>query len=59
MEKEKLKELLEKEEITLSDVIDAVIELNGIIGVGLISLGDSLKDYCYERAKKEARNWEE
>ncbi len=41
---------LTAETLTLTDVIDAVIEVNGIIGVGLITLGDNLKSYCYERS---------
>ena len=36
--------------LTLTDVIDAVIEANGIIGVGCITLGDDIKTYCYERS---------
>ena len=38
--------------ITLTDVIDAVIEVNGIIGVGCISLGDQIKDYCYQKSTR-------
>ena len=33
-------------DFTITDIIDAIIEYNGIIGVGLISLGDSLQEYC-------------
>lgn len=51
MTKEQIIEFLINEELTLTDVIDAVIEINGFIGVGLISLGDSLKDYCYNYNK--------
>jgi len=36
---------------TVEEVIDLIIELNGLIGVGLISLGDTLKDYCYAKVK--------
>ena len=32
-------------EIDLYDVVDVVIENNGIIGVGLITFGDAMKDY--------------
>ena len=38
--------------ITLTDVIDAVIEVNGIIGVGCITLGDQIKDYCYQKSAR-------
>lgn len=34
-------------DFTLTDVIDQIIEMNGIIGVGLITLGDALQTYCY------------
>ena len=36
---------------TLTDVIDAVIQTNGMVGVGIISLGDNLKDCCYNKIK--------
>ena len=48
---EQLKEELKHNHFTLVEVIDAVIEINGIIGVGLISLGDDLKNYCYQKAQ--------
>lgn len=48
MEKEKIKELLLNKQFIIEDVIDCIIDLNGIIGVGLITLGDNLKDYCYK-----------
>lgn len=41
---------LRDEDFTLTDAIDAVVDLNGLIGVGLISLGDQLKEYCYSKA---------
>ncbi len=34
--------------LTVEMVIDQVIQANGIIGVGLVTLGDTLKDYCYK-----------
>jgi hypothetical protein len=34
--------------MTVEAVIDCVIHANRIIGVGLITLGDALKDYCYK-----------
>jgi len=51
MSTEELHRLLKDKEFTIEDVIDAIIFLNGIVGVGKISLGDSIKDYCYHRAK--------
>ena len=58
MEKAELLELLRTEELTLTDVIDAVIELNGLIGVGLISLADDLSKYIIDNRKGyEVRQW--
>lgn len=46
IDKEELKKLVLNRGLTLTDLIDVVIELNAIIGVGLITLGDNLSDYC-------------
>ena len=51
MTNERLYQLLRDGEFKIEDVIDAIIQINGIVGVGKISLGDALKDYCYHRAK--------
>jgi hypothetical protein len=51
MSTEELQKLLKDKEFTIEDVIDAVIQLNGVVGVGRISLGDTLQNYCYHRAK--------
>ena len=51
MTNEKLYQLLRDGEFKIEDVINAIIQINGIVGVGRISLGDTLKDYCYHRAK--------
>jgi len=48
MEKDAIKKLILEKGLTLTDVVDAVVELNGYIGVGLISLGDGMKEYCYK-----------
>lgn len=37
--------------LTLEKLMDYVIERNGIIGVGLITLGDYLKDYVLSKEK--------
>ena len=44
--KDVIKQLLIDGKLTLTDVIDSVIDLNRLIGVGLISLGQGLNDYC-------------
>ena len=51
MSTEELQKLLQDKEFTIEDVIDAIIQLNGIVGVGKISLGDTIRDYCYHRAE--------
>tara|TARA_R110002020_G_scaffold206695_1_gene412009 strand:- start:481 stop:645 length:165 start_codon:yes stop_codon:yes gene_type:complete len=52
MTKQELTELIASEEIELSDVIDIVIELNGIIGVGLISFGEACQEYINGKISK-------
>lgn len=47
MTTQELDKLLKDGDVTIERVINRVIQLNGIIGVGLISLGDYLKDYCH------------
>jgi len=44
--KEEIKNLIIERDLTLTDVIDVVIELNSLIGVGLVTLGEDLNDYC-------------
>jgi hypothetical protein len=51
MKKNKIKQLVIDEGLTITDVIDVVVELNGFIGVGLIRLGDDLKEYLYDKIK--------
>ena len=55
MNQEQLIEALRNEEITLSAVIDAVIEVNALVGVGVISLGDDTRDYILSHLHKESR----
>jgi hypothetical protein len=55
MDKAELTKLLASEEITLTDVIDAAIEINGIIGVGLISLGEDLEKYVASKIRRGER----
>ena len=52
MDKQELKKLVAGGQVTLTDVIDIVIELNGIIGVGLISLGEDIQKYIVVKAKE-------
>ena len=50
-DKEQLKQFILKGKLTITDVIDMVIDINGIIGVGLITLGEQLHDYCTNKIK--------
>ena len=43
--KEKIKEFMTTNKVTLTDVIDVVVEDNGFIGVGIISLGREIDEY--------------
>ena len=48
--KDEIRELVEENGLTITDLIDVVIEINGIIGVGLITLGDQLRKYVYNKS---------
>jgi hypothetical protein len=45
MTNEELADFLIDNEITLAQVVDVTIDTNSIIGVGLVSLGDSLREH--------------
>jgi hypothetical protein len=49
--KSEIQQLLIDETLSLTDLIDAVIEVNGIIGVGLITLADDMSDYIRGQSK--------
>jgi len=51
MNKEEIKKLVLENDLNITDVIDVVVELNGIIGVGLISIGEYLNNYCKSKIK--------
>ena len=52
MAKQEIEKLVLEKGLTITDLIDVVVELNGIIGVGLITLGQNLNQYCVEKIKK-------
>lgn len=52
MNKKDIEKLVLEKGLTITDLIDVVVELNGIVGVGLISLGDGLKDHCLKKIPK-------
>ena len=45
--------------LIIEDIIDSVIDANHLIGVGLISLGDFLKDYTYNNPENRRKRIEE
>jgi hypothetical protein len=47
----KIEQLMIDNDLSLIDVVDAVIEANGIIGVGLITLGDQLQEHCRNKIR--------
>lgn len=49
MTKEEIKKLVLEQGLTITDLIDVVVDLNGFVGVGLITIGDQLKEYCYSK----------
>ena len=52
MNKNKIKKLVKEEGLDLYDLIDVIVDINAFIGVGLISLGDSLQEYCHDKIKR-------
>ena len=51
--KKEIEDLIINRNLEITDVIDVVIDLNAIIGVGLITLGDQLKEYCRNKIRRE------
>lgn len=49
--KEQIRELILKHGLTMTNLIDEVIEINGFVGVGLISLGEDTKNYIQNKCK--------
>lgn len=50
--KEEIKELILKRGLQMTDVIDCVVELNGYVGVGLITLADGVSEYIYDKIRR-------
>lgn len=55
MKREDIIKLINDEGLTITDVIDAVIELNGIVGVGFIDLEDHLVAYIRTQRKNKSK----
>ena len=49
---EQIKQMLIDGKLTLTDVIDATIDVNNLIGVGLISLSDGIDKYIMTKIKR-------
>ena len=45
MNKDRIRTVLKEEEANLTDIIDMVIEDNGIVGVGKITLAEQISNY--------------
>lgn len=50
--KDEIKDLICRRGLSLTDVIDVVCELNGFVGVGLISFGDQIAGYIKGKIEK-------
>ena len=49
---DQIKQLMIENNLTITKCIDVAIQLNGIVGVGLITLGDQLKEYTHNKIEK-------
>ncbi len=47
--KSEIESMMINQGLTITNMIDVVVDLNALIGVGLIRLGDDLKQYCYDK----------
>jgi hypothetical protein len=52
--KQEIIELMKNRGMTVEKVIDAIIEANGFIGVGLITLGETIDKHITKHIKKGA-----
>ncbi len=52
MSSEEIRRLVLNEGLTITDLIDEVVQMNGFIGVGLIRLADELKEYIESKISK-------
>ena len=49
--KDEIKELMLEHGLNIEDVLEVLIEANGIIGVGLISLANNISDHIKEQIR--------
>lgn len=50
--KEEIEKLILERGLTVTDVIDVVIDLNGIVGVGFISFAAQISEYIRETPRR-------
>ncbi len=55
MTQPEIKKLIAEQDLTITDVIDAVIEMNGLIGVGLIDLEEHISAYIKTQRKNKSK----
>ncbi|HEY4062309.1 MAG TPA: hypothetical protein VGM30_10435 [Puia sp.] len=51
MNKEEIKRLILDQGLTAIGLVEAIIEINGYTGIGLLALYKTLKDYCHTKIK--------
>ena len=54
---EEILQLVLENNLTITRLIDVVVKHNGIIGVGLITLGDQLKEYVNSKIEKHSAEY--
>lgn len=52
LSKDQIKQLVLENGLTITDLIEVVVDLNGFIGVGLITLGDQLQEFTHNLINK-------
>ena len=51
MKEDRIKELIIKEGLDMQKLIDVVVDINGLLGVGIISLADDTHEYIMSKLK--------
>lgn len=55
MDKKEIERLILEEGLILTDLIDVVIDINGIVGVGLVTLRDNIVQYMWQKMLDEKK----
>ena len=56
MKEDRIRELIIKEGLDMQKLIDVVVDINGIIGVGIIRLADDTHEYIMSKLNTNKRN---